>query len=140
MLFIFLFLIMENILANVRDELKLGNYSGKTISSYLRCLKEYFIFTEGDFLDFNSENVKKFLLVKQSQGLASNSVNIYLCAIKFFYHEVMKIPENIDIGMQRGGNVCRLFCRGMRFYQSLIIPRILSIGLLLRFLMVRGCG
>jgi len=50
-------------LNETKDELKLRNYSPKTLKSYLGCLKEYFSFLSSDKTIKNlksSDKVKKF--------------------------------------------------------------------------------
>jgi len=91
---------LQQYLDKTKIELKLRNYSQKTIKSYLSCLKEYF-----NFLSFDkavkdlrsSEKVKKFLLIKQDKGRSGQTVNLYLNAIKFFYRDILKSAEKIDL-------------------------------------------
>ncbi len=87
-------------LDKTEQELKLRNYSQKTIKSYLSCLREYF-----DFLSFNkaikdlksNEKVKSFLLIKKDKGKSGQTINLYLNAIKFFYRDVLKSVDKIDL-------------------------------------------
>jgi integrase/recombinase XerD len=92
---------MQNHLEKTEEELKLRNYSRKTIKSYLTCLQKYV-----DFLTKNSasiknlsseEKVKKFLLMHQDRGDAGQTINLYLNAVKFFYREILKTNEKIDL-------------------------------------------
>jgi len=55
-----------------------------------------------DFRKFNlekidEEKIKQFLLNKQGKNYSSQTVNLYLNAIKFFYREVLKIPQKINL-------------------------------------------
>src|SRR3989338_3197067 len=92
---------MQSLLTRLEEELKLRNYSRKTIISYLLCLRKYV-----DFLTKNSsaikgltseEKVRKFLLQHQERGDAGQTINLYLNAIKFFYREILKSVEKIDL-------------------------------------------
>ena len=92
---------MQSLLTRLEEELKLRNYSRKTIRSYLLCLRKYV-----DFLTKNSsaikgltseEKVRKFLLQHQERGDAGQTINLYLNAIKFFYREILKSGEKIDL-------------------------------------------
>lgn len=83
------------------QELKLRNYSPKTIKSYSRSLKEYFDYKKQRIENINPRNIKKFLLNKQSQGKAPQTTNLYLNAIKFFYRDVLKNKQNIDIKLAK---------------------------------------
>jgi len=44
----------------------------------------------------DEEKIKEFLLNKQSKNYSSQTINLYLNAIKFFYREVLKIPQRIN--------------------------------------------
>lgn len=91
---------LQQYLDRTKEELKLRNYSQKTLKSYLGCLKEYF-----DFLSCNEtiknlksvEKVRKFLLNKQDKGRSGQTINLYLNAIKFFYRDILKSAEKIDL-------------------------------------------
>jgi len=88
---------MEEYLEKTRQELKLRNYSSKTIKTYLGCLKEYFDFKKFNLEKIDEEKIKQFLLNKQSKNYSSQTVNLYLNAMNFFYREVLKIPEKINL-------------------------------------------
>jgi len=83
-----------------KRELLLRNYSRKTIKSYLFCLNDYFNFLKSlnNAKIFTSEEkVRKFLLQHQERGDAGQTINLYLNAIKFFYREILKSVEKIDL-------------------------------------------
>lgn len=67
-----------------KQELKLRNYSFKTIKVYFRCLKEYFDFKKINLEIIDEENIKQFLINKQDKNYSSQTINLYLNAIKFF--------------------------------------------------------
>jgi len=83
-----------------KRELRLRNYSLRTIESYLSCLNDYF-----NFLKFlknavaiaSAEKVRQFLFIKQSKGQSGQTLNVYLNALKFFYKEILKSGEKIDL-------------------------------------------
>jgi len=75
---------MQEYLEKTRQELKLRNYSFKTIKAYLGCLKEYFDFKKFNLEKIDEEKIKQFLLNKQSKNYSSQTVNLYLNAINFF--------------------------------------------------------
>ena len=90
----------QTYLNKTQNELKLRDYSPKTIKSYLLCLKDYFGFLEArkniQRMD-SKKKVAEFLLLKQEKGQAGQTINLYLNAIKFFYRDILKSPENIDL-------------------------------------------
>jgi site-specific recombinase XerD len=88
---------MQGYLTKIEQQLKLRNYSQKTIKSYLLCLKDYFSFIKTSPRNLNIEKIKQFLLEKQDKGKSAQTVNLYLSAIKFFYREIIKSPRKIDL-------------------------------------------
>lgn len=88
---------MENYLKQVKNELKLRNYSNKTIKSYLVCIDDY-LRTKKDNIQFvDIDFIRKFLLKKKENGLSSNTINVYLHSIKFFYSDIVKLNFKIDL-------------------------------------------
>lgn len=88
---------MQEYLKQTEDELKLRNYSPKTITSYLRCLHTFFIYKNEKISKLDQEVIKRFLLIKLGEKKSSQTINLYLNAIKFFYHDVVKSPEKINL-------------------------------------------
>ncbi len=79
-------------------ELKLRNYSRKTIEAYSYCLRDFLaksIYASSGEFDLN--DIKDFLLAKQQEGKSSQTVNLYLNAIKFFYSQTIKLNRPIDL-------------------------------------------
>lgn len=56
---------MQTEIQKTERELKIRNYSSKTLKSYLYGLREYFSFKGNDFTDLNQENIKDFLLHRE---------------------------------------------------------------------------
>ncbi|MFA6918893.1 MAG: site-specific tyrosine recombinase/integron integrase [Patescibacteria group bacterium] len=88
---------MQNYLEKTRIELKLRNYSPRTISAYLGCLKDYFLFLNSDPQNYNEDKIKEYLLKKQDKNNSSQTINLHLNAIKFFYHEILKMCQKMDL-------------------------------------------
>lgn len=88
---------MQDHLNKIEQELKLRNYSSKTIKAYLGCLKDYFDFKISNLEKLDENNIKDFLLEKQSKNYSSQTINLYLNAIKYFYREILKIPQKINL-------------------------------------------
>lgn len=95
---------MQKYLDELKQELKLRNYSPKTIRSYLRCVQEYFLFVKNNFEKIDIAKIKNFILQKQDKGNSSQTTNQYLNAIKFFYRDVLKQPQKIDIRLAKRTN------------------------------------
>ncbi|PIP28078.1 MAG: hypothetical protein COX29_03135 [Candidatus Moranbacteria bacterium CG23_combo_of_CG06-09_8_20_14_all_35_22] len=81
---------MQELLQKIKNELKLRNYSPRTIESYLGCLTDYFKYVKIVKKEPEIELIKKYLLEKQDRGQSSQTINVHLQAIKYFYREVMK--------------------------------------------------
>ncbi len=88
---------LEELLSKIEDELKLRNYSRKTIGSYLGCLADYFRYIKNVKKDPDVALVKKYLLEKQARGQSPQTINLYLNAIKYFYRDIFKSPVRIDL-------------------------------------------
>lgn len=88
---------MQEYLKKAEEELVLRNYSPRTRKSYIGCLKEYFSSKKTNLSKMDVGNIKNFLLRKQGKGYASQTVNLYLNAIKFFYRDVVKTSRKIDL-------------------------------------------
>jgi len=93
-------MLAQQYLNQTRDELKLRNYSPQTIKSYLGCLADFLESPAGDGAGLaraNLDFIRAFLLKKQSKDLSAQTINLYLNAIKFFYREIIKSDEEIDL-------------------------------------------
>lgn len=88
---------LQELLERIKQELKLRNYSPRTIDSYLCCLKEYFRYIKNIKREPEIAAIKRYLLKKQKKGQSSQTINLYLQAIKYFYREIMKSKTGIDI-------------------------------------------
>lgn len=88
---------MQKQLEQIERELMIRGYSHKTIKAYLYCLRGYFKFKKFDLERIDEEKIKQFLLNKQSENYSSQTINFYLNAMKFFYREVLKIPQKINL-------------------------------------------
>lgn len=88
---------LEEQLRCTSEELRLRNYSPKTIKAYLACIKEYLAGGEEECMGCDMDRLRQFLLNKQAKGLSSQTVNLYLNAIKFYYREVLKSHEQIGL-------------------------------------------
>ncbi|MDD3773667.1 MAG: tyrosine-type recombinase/integrase [Patescibacteria group bacterium] len=87
----------QKYLDQTNQELKLRNYSFKTVKIYLACLNEYFDFKKFNLGKIDEEKIKQFLLNKQNKKYAPQTINLYLNAIKFFYREVLKNTQKINL-------------------------------------------
>jgi site-specific recombinase XerD len=88
---------MQTELQKTERELKIKNYSSKTIKSYLYGLRKYFSF-KGEYLfELDQENIRNFLLHCEQKHISPQSRNLFLNAIKFYYRNVVRNPQKIEI-------------------------------------------
>jgi integrase/recombinase XerD len=92
---------MQNELRKIEDELKMRHYSPKTIKAYQNGARKYFEYKGADFQTLNERNIKKFLLSCQEKGESSETQNLSLNAIKFYYKNILKNYQKIDIRCAR---------------------------------------
>ncbi len=84
-------------LEKAEKELIIRNYSQKTIKSYLYSLREYFAFKIYYLERLEVNNIKDFLYYCAKKGVSAQTRNLFLNAIKFFYHSVLGIDKKIEI-------------------------------------------
>jgi len=92
----------------IERELKIRNYSPCTVKAYTLSLKEYLKYLEKNktsIENFDEEDIKNFLLYKKGQNCAPKTINVYLCAIQFFYKEVLKIQNHIHFKLARRNRI-----------------------------------
>ena len=84
-------------LIETERELKLRNYSQKTIKSYLLYLKDYLFFIKNNNKRPDIEAIKDFLIMKHDLKYAPQTVNLALNSIKFFYKNIAGNPFPVHI-------------------------------------------
>lgn len=91
---------MENIqthLESAEAELRLRNYSPRTIKSYLYVLREFFAFRASRPVADDIPALKSFLLALESKGASAQTRNLCLSALKFYFRNVARSASGIDI-------------------------------------------
>lgn len=84
-------------LNRLKDELRLRNYSLKTIKAYVACVDSYLTAKVGRIETVDVDFIKKYLLRKIDHGASSQTTNQILQAINFFCRNVLKFHQKIDI-------------------------------------------
>lgn len=93
---------MQEELKKLEEEIEMRGYSGKTKTSYLRCVRDFFSeMKTANMLEGIEKHIRAFLYQKQKEGSAPQTVHVYLNAIKFFYKEVMKHEMDIRIPLAK---------------------------------------
>jgi site-specific recombinase XerD len=78
----------------VRREMRLRNYSHKTIKSYLSCLRAFvYYFAPRHPRVITNDDIKRYLLVLlEEKHLAASTVNQVFNALRFLYVELYRLP------------------------------------------------
>ncbi len=74
----------------LKNELKLRNYSPQTVDAYLFVLRDFSNFVKGQILPLKIEKIRQYLLLKHEQKYSPQSINIRLNGLKFFYEQIIK--------------------------------------------------
>ncbi|MCD4705960.1 tyrosine-type recombinase/integrase [bacterium] len=88
---------LQDLLKKTKNKLRRKNYSSETIKAYLFCLSDYFEFVKNIEKDPDVNIIKKYLLIKKNKKLSSQTINQHLNAIKYFYREIMKSNNKVNI-------------------------------------------
>jgi site-specific recombinase XerD len=88
---------MHELLEKTEKILKLRNYSAKTVKSYLFYIKDYIIFSKDKGIKDKQKAIEEYLLSRHNKKQSSQTINLALNAIKFFYSEILKNPQKIDL-------------------------------------------
>ena len=84
---------MEGLLGRLEKELKLRNYSKKTIKGYISSVKHFLKYAEGKGL--NGGTLQEYIL-KNLERQSPSSVARASFAIKFFFEKVLDIKINLQ--------------------------------------------
>ena len=85
----------------MRKEIRLRGYSPKTEQAYVHGLTLFLSFVDNRPLPFSEEVIKSFLLRRRDEGMAGQTVNLCLCAVKFFYRHVLKVSTTISLRFEK---------------------------------------
>jgi site-specific recombinase XerD len=88
---------MQTQLEQTEKELKMRNFSPKTIKIYLYGLGKYLVYKGLDIRVYDENNIKSFLTHLASTGSSPQTRNTFLSAIKFYYREVIKATPRFEI-------------------------------------------
>lgn len=88
---------LDKYLLQAEREMKLRNFSSRTIKSYLGAIRAYLHTKQSDIERPDTEHIKSYLLSKLERRESSQTVNVALHAIRYFYQEVLKQHFRIDI-------------------------------------------
>ena len=92
---------MKSELDRTIRELKIRNYSPKTIKSYTNGLSKYFSYKRKNIDKLDTNNIKDFLLYCKDKNISAKTRNQYLNAIKYYYYNIINVTDKIDVKSAR---------------------------------------
>ena len=81
---------MNNLIDIIIQELKLRNYSPKTIKAYTFVARDLYDYFKKPLRHLSSLEIRNYLLKKQSQNLSSQTIALYVNVINFIFREIYK--------------------------------------------------
>lgn len=85
------------------QQLKLRNYSARTIESYVRVVGGLARFYDTPPDRLGQDQIQGYLVHRIDEGLAWSSINVAVCALRFFYYQVLGWePMRLAIPPRRG--------------------------------------
>ena len=82
---------MGSLLTIVTREMKIRNYSEKTILSYTRIYREVYTYFKRPLRDVTRDELADLLYQKAKSGLSSQTIALYANALNFLYIQIYKI-------------------------------------------------
>jgi site-specific recombinase XerD len=77
-----------DLIAILRREMELRNYSATTIKAYTGVVRDMYNYLNKPLRTISIEDVKTYLITKQQSGLSSQTIALYANAINFLYTEI----------------------------------------------------
>ena len=79
---------MPDLLTIIEREMKLRNYSPKTIEAYVHVVKDAYAFFKRPLREITAEQIKEYLYAKQQKNLSSQTISLYANALNFLYSQI----------------------------------------------------
>lgn len=80
----------QGLIEVMEQEMRLRNYSRRTIEAYTHVALELFQFCKKPIRELSEEEIKKFLTNKLDHGCSSQTIALYANAINFIFREIYK--------------------------------------------------
>ena len=80
----------QDLLAIMEQEMRLRNYSRRTIEAYTHVAREFFQYYKKPIRELQEEEIKRFLVSKLDKGCSSQTIALYANAINFIFREIYK--------------------------------------------------
>lgn len=90
-----------NIIQSMKRELHRRRYSPRTTESYIFCIKKFLDRYDKDPRKITKKNVKDYLDYLDEKNRAGSTMNLYLCAIRFLFGDVLHRNLYLNIKYSR---------------------------------------
>src|SRR3989338_4464789 len=80
----------QDLITIMEQEMRLRNYSRRTIEAYTHVAREVFQFYKKPIRELQDGQIKQFLASKLDHGLSSQTIALYANAINFIFREIYK--------------------------------------------------
>ncbi len=84
------FSMAQDLIGIMEQEMRLRNYSRRTIEAYTHAARELFQFYKKPLRELRDDDIKKFLGSKLDHGCSSQTIALYANAINFVFREIYK--------------------------------------------------
>ena len=88
---------MANLIEIITQEMKLRNYSPKTINAYTRVVKDIYTFYKRPLRDLSTEEIKHYLYAQQQRNLSSQTIALFANALNFLYTQIYQQKDYVKI-------------------------------------------
>jgi len=88
---------MANLVNIVQQEMKLRNYSPKTIAAYVHVFKDVYQYFHRPLREVRPDEIKNYLYAKQQKNLSSQTISLYSNALNFLYTQIYQQPHFIKL-------------------------------------------
>ncbi len=88
---------MPKLIDIVTQEMKLRNYSKKTISSYVRIIQDLCSHTKKIPKELSEEEIKQFFVYSQQKGYAPQTLSLIANAINYLFREIYQRNDYIPL-------------------------------------------
>ncbi|MDP2684840.1 MAG: tyrosine-type recombinase/integrase [bacterium] len=85
------------LLSLTERELKIRNYSPKTVKTYIHYISEYLDYKKVDLDNFDPDHVKNYILMKTTKKYSPQTINLCINSIRYLYGNVLGKPNKLDI-------------------------------------------
>ena len=84
---------MTNLIEIIEREMKLRNYSPKTIEAYVSVFKDAYAFFKRPLQEVTAEQIKEYLYAKKQKNLSSQTISLCSNALNFLFTQIYHQPN-----------------------------------------------